>query len=1042
MITINKILENRHLDSCILPLWKLRLKDCEYEELKVTLKEVCCSNEHYKFGKEAALFYAEWWRREYSGGSPSTVSLLHSLGVSDRYEDVFYKLALNGARQLRIKFIENNGRKFYFRTLLLQGGLPISHIRNNECGFNGYKRFLLGLVKEIKYVNVDWNDANFIENLPCINYLPVSFKNDGIFNLSLQIARAIVEENDYLLPYDATEGEWKGLTTELKQEYSKEKKRASFIVNWELSKKEKFVLCYSLDNAKKICSQTFSRTNLAGCFSISLYVQDKYIASYRRMTENEGEYYYLRMDNRAEKFEWKGESVINIQLKGDNNEIENITVPRCFAPNFDTPQIFQENGNKWLLKGCGKESKTNAILFTDEWQCQDEFISVEKIQLNNEYFNWAVFNQSVSLIAGNEVVIFENKASNYIVEFLNWSVTWIQDANYKVLTTVPELLVFDSGNEVVNKSLYKVYFRRYKSLNWEKFNGIELPIGLLEIKVVFPDGGFETEKFYYLGELICNYFAMTSNSGEIQWKWNHGTITNYKKDGLIFQEKLDKHFVILREDGYNDYPETIQFKFNVCGMPSLNVWVMPPFKGVTLINDRGYELPNEGIVAIDSIFRFKVIVVGYDDVPLEIFYQKANSDTPESVVIRERVRKGIHSLSLFEEQVEKMFQLYGFNTFDRSSCVKLYFGNGVNRKHIEIRRFDLDSYMDESNQIHVLDCVGGKEKYYVDKLFAVPVNCHSDNIEEYELRKTEAVFGLPISVECCQYILFSNIHAEEKIIPKFYDFINRIDDDQESRLLLKTKNVDLYIYNLSAEGIFDGDEWKKVLKYFEIAIKHRLPFRTFNCFSAIASKPELMVKMLFTLCIQLDKDDWGRGIIKFENEFAVAYHWISADVWNMVFGGILNTIPEILKLEICKVCIESQRIVLELTLNTKVEGLISYALQGGRCRTVNSFSRADIQEMRSRIMGRAGNNNDLPRCHITNVQRYFNLDGATNYQITCLQSPVKAAETLMGKGEDLWENNESALTMRRTINFYRSYLTDIYNEILINVVMHINAQML
>ena len=74
MITLKEILNSRGLENCILPIWKLRITESEYTELKETLRVAISNNEIISFQTEATLYYAEWWRREYNGGSPSTES--------------------------------------------------------------------------------------------------------------------------------------------------------------------------------------------------------------------------------------------------------------------------------------------------------------------------------------------------------------------------------------------------------------------------------------------------------------------------------------------------------------------------------------------------------------------------------------------------------------------------------------------------------------------------------------------------------------------------------------------------------------------------------------------------------------------------------------------------------------------------------------------------------------------------------------------------------------------------------------------------------
>lgn len=62
-----------------MPLWKLKLTEEEYTNLKETLAQNAYRLED--FGIEAALCYAEWWRRDYNGGIPSREDVAVGLGL-------------------------------------------------------------------------------------------------------------------------------------------------------------------------------------------------------------------------------------------------------------------------------------------------------------------------------------------------------------------------------------------------------------------------------------------------------------------------------------------------------------------------------------------------------------------------------------------------------------------------------------------------------------------------------------------------------------------------------------------------------------------------------------------------------------------------------------------------------------------------------------------------------------------------------------------------------------------------------------------------
>ena len=104
-------------------IWKQGFSEQDYQLLKSQLKDVSLFDLD---PRDAFLYYAEWWKNEYSGGKPSKKMIFDSIGglIATRMdEDQFYKKARDGARRLGVKWIVRTNT-LYFRTMLMQGGLP------------------------------------------------------------------------------------------------------------------------------------------------------------------------------------------------------------------------------------------------------------------------------------------------------------------------------------------------------------------------------------------------------------------------------------------------------------------------------------------------------------------------------------------------------------------------------------------------------------------------------------------------------------------------------------------------------------------------------------------------------------------------------------------------------------------------------------------------------------------------------------------------------------------------------------------------------
>ena len=88
-----------------------------------------------------------------------------------------------------------------------------------------YSRFLKELVSELSLINIDWNevDSSIIQQFNCISYLGKAFKNENIYDVSMQIAHAVIVGEKDILPYDDTDASLAELTKSLETAYSRAK---------------------------------------------------------------------------------------------------------------------------------------------------------------------------------------------------------------------------------------------------------------------------------------------------------------------------------------------------------------------------------------------------------------------------------------------------------------------------------------------------------------------------------------------------------------------------------------------------------------------------------------------------------------------------------------------------------------------------------------------------------------------------------------------------------------------------------------------------
>lgn len=191
---LDNVLRSRQLDKHDgRALWRYSMSDSEFQHLRRLLMEN--RNLDGIDARDCAVYYAEWWKRCYDGGCASKKDVFSSIKSRQWYDDeAFYQFAKKGATLLGIRWIKSQNTLF-FRTLLLQGGLPVKHISNNK---GAYKNFLLKIL-ELNPESID----DFAFDATITKLLPKSSRNDEVYESCLNIVKAIInEDKEYVKPED------------------------------------------------------------------------------------------------------------------------------------------------------------------------------------------------------------------------------------------------------------------------------------------------------------------------------------------------------------------------------------------------------------------------------------------------------------------------------------------------------------------------------------------------------------------------------------------------------------------------------------------------------------------------------------------------------------------------------------------------------------------------------------------------------------------------------------------------------------------------
>lgn len=1056
-----KILTKRELSSAPIPLWKLEVNDLEYKELKEEIKRASVNN-FKDCEEECALFYAESWRREYSGGAISKEMVASFAEIYSWRADDLFNRAKTALESLKVPIIQLS-TNHYFRTLLLQGGLPITRLMHNKSGFDAFQRFLKGLIALVSRSEVDKDDVECVKHLSCVRYLPKSYRNDNIYAVSLQIVQAIVEENEELLPYKADIKELRELTDSLKKENERIKKWGvthPLMIDWIFSLQksdegEDGVFRYELRETRTITSEMVTGLKSDECSQFDLYVSRQYVATYKK-TKNENlngqiRAVYKRVCLNNKTLVWKGVCSVEVKLICDNGMELFPSVVNSEAPDLEIPRLLfkEENGCYRFQKNV--DASECIALYSSCWQPNDQELP-KNVSINGNVFRYVEIAEAGVVSFRNtsteEMIDLKNEISKFSAVYEIDYFSWLESSNFIVISKNPRIRVYDENGEVVKVN--KIYFR-YRNGNWQKYTGKEnLRFGLLEFKVEFPDGKFDRKSFYFIGNLKFRTITSSINSATIACD----NISNVKvlvesSPEIVCQKKSTNQTnnsicwdLTRRINDYRKYPSTCCFEIHCSNNPALKIFIPTRFKGLCLIKNNDELVPAKAILSFNELNDYQILCSGGKSSEIKI--------SCGSYSIHQAIKNGITALSTFEKSINQARNLNGENPFLSSSGVMLQLDN----KFYKIRYFSLDSKLNDSGNIETVFLDDGwltvKNNVKIlfqnsavpnGRLFACKLFKPDEPYLPLEILPLECIddgaFRFPKETADGDYLVFSDVYEKRRIIPKLYSIENSVlMEEQGSRLNNSESDIHNWIGALENSDVLNdnNETWGKVIQYLEIAEKWNLPFKSFNAVSASVSSPKLVTKLLLKLFCEGKINELSSAVLKMEQEFAMAIHWNRPEIFGNEISAVGKDYPQNIWGEFLLKFFEAVSDLLTSSLDSKVGELMLGFLKGG-LQNVNpdQLSNAEINEYRSKALGvnANGDNSDLPTACLKLKKGYYaKQTGMLPYQKTMINAPLYVYEYTQGINDTLWNSDPDSMKLRRVICFYQQYFKFVYYEIL------------
>ena len=931
--TLYQILHSRKLKSDDInpnyPIWKLRINDEEYEAIKTLLREKEQNLKEYSL--EAMIFYAEWWKRDYKGDKASKENAAKVIGFTSKEStNKLFKVAKQrlNAKHYVILSKSEDGNNLYFRTLLFQGGLQLNYIKKNLDNPQSHiVAFFKALVKALAKDEALRNEAekalakdealrNEAEKALAkvvnerVNRIGKEVKLtsktiDLLGEMALKTALGVVLEDEEWFPFDDKTNELGELMRELHHENNRStprKQELSLIWQWQCGADTplRVLLCAPKQlPANLICDENGTRLNHKTCNSFRLFVDGQEVAKYEYSSDLSGKekkpIYHLISDIRPAKVTTQTQqSMVEVVARGDNRQRITLQVPGNLLPDFSYPQVWTGTDQEGLYQTKGQKRRPKDLLLfdADEWAVADAtWTNIGETKIGAIEFSERIVLRHRS---SGEEVHFKNQFTPYKVSIWGSYLPWIEQSSALLLTSLPDIRVYDEEGNRVSKQAYTCFFRQEPQSTharnndeWEPLTRrSNLPLGRLGFKVIFPDQHEEIVHAYSIGDLRFEKQKADTRHIDLAVRGSEELMVKpLEQEGMKVTpagEGESRRWCI-ESNNPNTPPATCTFEISSPGHRPVKVSIPLQFKGRLLAHIDGRTVAPESILSLYNLMNFKLHnnetpfelslklsslpvpqyafhfpnrqgnamadqlkALGYEQAPdTQEVNLRIGQNTDNEEVSRVSFAQGTSSLDEVCKG-EILHALHSVKTF----LFKKFLWFSLRDRIYFVLPYTLCTKQREDGRIEVTRRYANTfDKTYTSHLYALPVDFDliPELIQAYPLDACEDstnLFSFPTGFPCKECIVFSGRGDSHKVLPRYFNLNTKLNDEERQDIRERRQES---LRKSLLEQTFNGQRWDEACRVYSIFAEYLVPYSTHLSLECIACDQELLCKFIVAM---------------------------------------------------------------------------------------------------------------------------------------------------------------------------------------------------